>query len=194
MSTRRIIVGISGASGAIYGVRLVETLGQTGIETHVVVSRAAERTLAHEVPDGLARVRAAATQLHDPDDIGASIASGSFRTDGMAVAPCSMHSLAAIAHGFGDSLLLRAASVCLKERRRLVLLPRETPLHAAHLRAMLALTEMGALVAPAVPAFYMRPTTVDELVDQTVLRTLDWLGLDAPDASIHRWHGMSPPE
>jgi 4-hydroxy-3-polyprenylbenzoate decarboxylase len=185
---RRIILAISGATGAVYGARLLQVLqGTPGIETHLVVSDAGWRNL--QIEQGLAReaIEAFAHHVHDVRNIGAAIASGSFRCDGMVVAPCSMRTLAAIAHGLGDNLITRAADVMLKERRRLVLLAREAPLHLVHLRNMAAVTEMGAIVCPPVPAFYLRPRTVQDIVDQAVARALDLL--DVPHALAARWAG-----
>ena len=183
----RLVVGISGASGAIYGVRLLEVLRAQGIETHLVLSDAARRTVLHETGRTLDEVRALATQVHENADIGAAIASGSFRHDGMAVAPCSIKTLSAIANSFAANLLTRAADVTLKERRRLVLLVRETPLHLGHLRLMVQAAEMGAVLLPPVPAFYHPPTTVEQIVDQAVQRALDLLGVTAELAP--RWSG-----
>ncbi len=176
----RVVVGISGASGAALGVRLVELLaGMAKRELHLVVSAAGERTLAHEVgPDALARLTALARRVYPIEDIGASIASGSFRSAGMIVAPCSIRTLAAIAASNADNLLVRAADVHLKERRRLVLMVRESPLHLGHLRAMAAVTEYGAIIAPPVPAFYLKPATLSEAVDDMARRAIDLLGLN----------------
>lgn len=176
----RVIVGISGASGAAIGLRVLERLSEVRqIETHLVISAAAERTLAAEIgPDAPARARALASHCHDHRDIGASIASGSFRTAGMIVAPCSMRSLSAVAYGQLGNLLARAADVQLKERRRLVLLVRESPLHLGHLRAMAQVTEYGAIVAPPVPAFYLKPRDIAAIVDQIALRAIGLLDLD----------------
>jgi 4-hydroxy-3-polyprenylbenzoate decarboxylase len=186
----RVIVGISGASGAAIGVRAVEILDGLGAETHVVVSRAAERTLLQEVgPDALSHLRAGAGRWHDVEDIGASIASGSFAARGMIVAPCSMRTLAAVAYCQADNLLVRAADVQLKERRPLVLVARETPLHLGHLRAMTLATETGAIVMPAVPAFYLNPVSVAEIVDQIARRAIDLLRLFEPVA--RQWSGVS---
>ncbi|OJX34406.1 MAG: 3-octaprenyl-4-hydroxybenzoate carboxy-lyase [Burkholderiales bacterium 68-12] len=186
---RRIVVGISGASGAVYGVRLLQALRQTGqVQTHLVVSDAAWRTLQHELALDRARVQALADVVHALDDVGASIASGSFAAHGMVVAPCSMRTLAAIAHGLADNLLTRAADVMLKERRRLVLMVRETPLHLVHLRNMTTVTEMGAICCPPMPAFYQRPASLDELVDHSVARVLDLL--DVPHQLSARWQGL----
>ena len=191
---QRVVVGISGASGALLGARIVELLADTGrVEIHLVVSTAAEATLAHEVgPAALATLHRLASVLHPIDAIGASIASGSFGTSGMIVAPCSMRTLGAIAMSLSDNLLVRAADVHLKERRRLVLLARETPLHLGHLRSMLALTEMGAIVAPPVPAFYRLPQTIGDIVDATAIRAIDLLGLGL-DLDHQRWAGLNRP-
>jgi len=183
----RIIVGITGATGAIYGVRLLERLRDAGVETHLVISRWGARTLLHETPYTREQVEALATVTYAPGDMGAAISSGSFRTDGMVVAPCSAKTLAAIAHGFGENLIHRAADVVLKERRTLVLSVREAPLSSIHLENMLTLSRMGAVVMPPVPAFYTHPRTVDDIVDQTVARLLDQFGLDVSGAA--RWAG-----
>ena len=175
---RRLVIGISGASGVIYGVRLLELLRQTDIETHLVMSRSAQVTLAHETDRKVADVAALADVTYAPQDIAAAISSGSFRTIGMIIAPCSMRSLAEIATSVTSSLLTRAADVALKERRRLVLMVREAPLHLGHLRAMAAVTEMGAVVYPPVPAFYARPQTIAQMVDHTLGRVLDLFGVD----------------
>jgi 4-hydroxy-3-polyprenylbenzoate decarboxylase len=181
----RLVVGISGASGVIYGVRLLELLKPLPIETHLVMSKAAEMTLAYETDRKLAEIRSLADVCYPPADVGAAIASGSFRTLGMVVAPCSVRSLAEIATGVTSSLLTRAADVTLKERRRLVLMVRETPLHAGHLRNMLALSEMGAIVAPPVPAFYARPDSIADMVDHSLGRVLDLFGIEA--GTVRRW-------
>jgi 4-hydroxy-3-polyprenylbenzoate decarboxylase len=183
--TRRLIVGISGASGVIYGVRLLQALKPLPVETHLVMTRTAEVTLAHETTMKVAAVRRLADIAYRIDDLAAAIASGSFRTIGMIVAPCSMRSLGEIANGLSSNLLTRAADVVLKEQRKLVLLSRETPLHAIHLRNMTRLAEMGAVIAPPVPAFYNRPKTLDDIVDHTVGRTLDLFGLDT--GKVRRW-------
>jgi len=177
--SHRVVVGISGASGAALGLRVLERLAEIeGVETHLVISGAAELTLAHEVgPDAVERARGLADVVHQNEAIGAAIASGSFRTAGMIVAPCSMRSLSAIVHSLSDNLLVRAADVQLKERRRLVLLVRETPLHLGHLRAMVAATEMGAIIAPPVPAFYRRPADLWAVIDHCAGRAIDLLGL-----------------
>ena len=188
-AARRIIVGISGASGAIYGVRLLQVLRETpGVEAHLVVSGAGWRNVEEE--HGLQRsaIEGLAHTVHDIANVGASIASGSFQCCGMVVAPCSMRTLAAIAHGLSDNLLTRAADVVLKERRRLVLMVRESPLHLVHLRNMVSVTEMGAIVCPPMPAFYLRPQTVEDVVDFSVARVLDLL--DVPHTLVARWQGQ----
>jgi 4-hydroxy-3-polyprenylbenzoate decarboxylase len=176
---QRIVVGISGASGAALGLRVLQRLAKIDeVETHLVVSGSAELTLAHEVgPDALECARGLADVVHSNEAVGAAIASGSFRAAGMIVAPCSMRSLSAIVHSLADNLLVRAADVQLKERRRLVLLVRETPLHLGHLRAMVAATEMGAIIAPPVPAFYRRPADLATVIDHCAGRAIDLLGL-----------------
>jgi len=187
--TRRIIVAISGASGAVYGARLLQVLrGLPGIETHLVVSDAGWRNLQHELGMERPAAQALAHQVHDVNNVGAAIASGSFQCHAMVVAPCSMRTLAAIAHGLADNLLTRAADVILKERRRLVLLARETPLHLVHLRNMTTVTEMGGIICPPVPAFYQRPQTVEDIVQHSVARSLDLLGLE--HALAPRWQGL----
>ncbi len=186
---RRIVVAISGASGAIYGVRLLQALrGMPGVETHLTVSDAGWLNLRHELALERDALAALANRLHEASDVGAAIASGSFRCHAMVIAPCSMRTLAAVAHGLGDNLITRCADVVLKERRRLVLLARETPLNLAHLRNMVSVTEMGAIVFPPVPAFYQRPQTVEELVQHSVARVLDLL--DLPHALAPRWSGL----
>ena len=182
---RRIVVGISGASGFIYGVRLLELLRDLDVETHLVLSRAALLTMAHETRYKFTDVCALATVTHRCDDLAASISSGSFRTMGMIVAPCSMKTLAEIASGMSSSLMSRAADVTLKERRPLVLLARETPLTLTHLRNMIAVTEMGTIVTPPVPAFYARPQTLEQMIDHTLGRVLDLFGLEA--GTVKRW-------
>ncbi|KZD00999.1 UbiX family flavin prenyltransferase [Oceanibaculum pacificum] len=191
MQQNRIIIGISGASGIVYGVRLLELLRPLPVETHLVMSKSAEITLAHETDLKVKDVQALADYWHPQGDIGAAISSGSFRTLGMIVAPCSMKTLAEIATGVTSGLLTRAADVVLKERRRLVLMARETPLTAVHLRNMLTVTEMGGIVAPPVPAFYARPDGIDALVDHSVGRVLDLFGLEA--GAVTRW-GEAPAE
>ncbi len=180
-----MVVGVSGASGAIYGVRILDALGELGIERHLVVSKAAALTLSQETGLSVADLSARAEQTHKLSDVGASIASGSFRTLGMVVAPCSVRTMGEIATGVTTTLLTRAADVTLKERRPLVLMVRETPFHLGHLRTMTALAEMGATIAPPLPAFYARPATIAEMVDQSVGRSLDLLGLSW--APTKRW-------
>ncbi|MEO5324475.1 UbiX family flavin prenyltransferase [Mesorhizobium sp. CC13] len=184
---KRMIVGISGASGVIYGVRLLEILRELDIETHLVVSQAARITLAMETDLKLADIEKLATVVHSNKDVGAACSSGSFRTMGMIVAPCSVKTLSEIASGITSSLLSRAADVTLKERRRLVLMLRETPLHLGHIRAMAQATEAGAIICPPVPAFYTRPASLDDMVNHTVGRVLDLFDIDAGLA--HRWTG-----
>ena len=176
--TKRLIVGISGASGIVYGVRTLEALRALGMETHLVMTRSAQVTLAHELSMKVADINALATYVHRIDDLAASISSGSFQTMGMIVAPCSIKCLSEIAMGATSTLLTRAGDVVLKERRRLVLMVRETPLHLGHLRSMAAVTEMGAIVMPPVPAFYAEPKTIDDIVNHTVGRALDLFGFD----------------
>lgn len=187
---RRIVVAITGASGAVYGIRLLQVLRETpGIQTHLVVSEAGWRNLQQEQDLDRASIEALAHQVHDVRNIGAAIASGSFRCAGMVIAPCSMRTLAAVAHGLADNLITRAADVMLKERRRLVLMVRETPLNLAHLRNMVSVTEMGAVVCPPLPAFYLRPQSVGEIVDASVARVLDLL--DVVHALSSRWEGLA---
>lgn len=181
----RLVVGISGASGVIYGIRLLELLQSTAVETHLVMSKAAEMTISYETDRKTSEVKKLADVCYPVGDIGASISSGSFRTEGMIIAPCSVRTMSEIASGVTSTLLTRAADVVLKERRRLVLLFRETPLHAGHLRTMLEVTEMGAIVMPPVPAFYARPNNIDEMVLQTLGRALDLFGVDA--GIVKRW-------
>jgi 4-hydroxy-3-polyprenylbenzoate decarboxylase len=184
---RRLVVGISGASGTIYGIRMLELLRQTDIETHLVMSKSAELTLAYETDYKPKDVRALATVNHPNADIGATISSGSFQTIGMVVAPCSIKTMSEIATGVTSALMSRAADVALKERRRLVLALRETPLHGGHLRTMTQLADMGAILAPVMPAFYNRPKTIDDIVNHTVGRLLDLFGIES--AAVKRWHG-----
>jgi len=175
---RRLIVAITGASGAVYGVRLLQVLRTVpDVRTHLVVTPAGWLNVVQELRLARPEVESLADEVHDVRDVGASLASGSFATDGMVVAPCSMRTLASVAHGLSDTLVARAADVVLKERRRLVLMVRETPLNLAHLRNMVAVTEMGGIVFPPVPAFYNRPATIDEMVDHTVGRVLDLVGV-----------------
>ena len=192
LQPRRIIVGISGASAPHYGVRLLEVLReQPEVETHLVLSAGARRTIEYEMARDPDAVAALADHVHDERALGDSIASGTFVTDGMVVAPCSIKTLSAIANSYNDNLLARAADVCLKERRRLVLVVRETPLHAGHLRLMLQATEAGAVVLPPVPAFYHRPASVQDLIDHTVTKVLDQFGLHVD--LIPRWQGLGEP-
>lgn len=184
---RRLIVGITGASGSIFGVRLLEMLQGSGIETHLVMSRWGARTLVHETRYTPEHVNALASVVHPLTDQGASISSGSFVTMGMVIAPCSVRTLAAIAHGLGDNLIHRAADVVLKERRTLVLAVREAPLSEIHLENMLKLARMGVVISPPVPALYSRPTTIDEMVNYTCVRLLDQLGIHVDTT---RWAGL----
>lgn len=184
---RPLIVAITGASGAIYGIRLLQRLRQVRQPAGLIVTAAARRIIELETGEDPARVASHADRVYDEDDIAASVASGSFRTRGMVVAPCSIKTLSAIAHSHADNLVARAADVTLKERRRLVLLVRETPLHLGHLELMAAVTRMGGIVMPPVPAFYLRPATIAELVDQTVVRVADLFDIEFPD--VRRWAG-----
>jgi len=184
---KRLIVGITGATGVIFGVRLLETLVDSGIETHLVVSKWAQRTLGHETTMTMAELNGLATVNYAPGDMGAAISSGSFHTDGMVIVPCSVRSLAAVAHGMGDHLVHRAADVVLKERRKLVLVARETPLNEIHLNNMLILARMGAVILPPVPAFYNHPESLDDMVDHIVMRILDQF--DMPKELMARWDG-----
>ncbi|WP_415183187.1 UbiX family flavin prenyltransferase [Phaeovulum sp.] len=185
----RIIVGISGASGAIYGVRALEHLSRLGVETHLVITRSAHLTIAQELDMRPTDLEEKASVVHNAKDIGATIASGSFQTLGMLIAPCSVRTMSEIATGVTSTLISRAADVVLKERRRLVLMLRETPLHLGHLRTMTSVTEMGAIIMPPVPALYTRPATIDEMVDYTVGRALDLFGIDM--GGMPRWQGIS---
>ncbi len=187
---QRVIVAITGATGAVYGVRLVQVLrASPGVETHLLLSPAGVMNLQHEMDIGKAEVEALADVVHNVRDIGATIASGSFRAHAMVVAPCSMRTLAAVAHGLSDNLITRAADVTLKERRKLVLMVRETPLNLAHLRNMTAVTEMGGIVFPPVPGFYQKPGSIAELVDHTVGRVLDLI--DIPQTLAPSWDGLN---
>ena len=185
----RVIVAITGASGVTYGVRALELLADCGVETHLVITRSGIATLSHETDLTARHVKDLAAVVHSPSDLGASISSGSFPVAGMLVAPCSVRTLSGIANSYDEDLVVRAADVTLKERRRLVLLLRETPLHAGHLRLMAQATEAGAVVMPPVPAFYSRPTTIQDIVDDTVYRALDLLGL--PLEHDRRWTGAA---
>ncbi|WP_454784973.1 UbiX family flavin prenyltransferase [Legionella sp. WA2024007413] len=187
MSTPRIIIGITGASGMIYGIRLLELLRSTDIETHLIVSKSAQLTRKYETNLSLTDLKALADVYHSWNDIGASIASGSFQTMGMIIAPCSMKTLAEIAHGTANNLIGRAADVTLKERRRLVLMPRESPLHLGHLQNMVSLTQQGAIMCPATPAFYTKPETIDDIINYSVGRILDLFHIDV--GIVTRWQG-----
>ena len=194
MTTKRLIVAITGASGAIYGIRLLQVLRTLpGWETHLVLSASGALTAAQEVDLKRSEIEALADEVHSVKDIGAVVSSGSFHTAGMVVAPCSMKTLAGIAHGLADNLVSRAADVVLKERRRLVLLARETPLNLAHLRNMVAVTEMGAIVFPPVPAFYVRPASLDDMVNHTIGRVLDLFDVEHNDL-VTRWEGLRQPQ
>ena len=189
----KIVVGVSGASGGIYGLRLLEKLRlQSDVEIHLILTRSGEKTLFLETGKKAADLKALAHCSYPLEDISARLASGSYRTDGMVIAPCSIHTMSAIAHGISSNLLIRAADVTLKERRKLVLMVRETPLHLGHLRTMLALAEMGAIIAPPVPAFYHRPATIEDLVDHSVDRVLDLL--EVPSRTARRWEGAAAQE
>ena len=187
---KRLIIGISGASGAIYGIRLLEVLRDVpDIETHLVMSNAAKRTILLETDYAIDQVEALADQLHSFGDIAAAISSGSYKTVGMAVIPCSMKTLSGIANVYSDNLILRAADVVLKDRRKLVLVLRETPLHLGHIRLMAQATEMGAIMMPPAPAFYHRPQTVDDIINQTVNRVLDLFDIELAEDLFRRWQG-----
>ena len=186
----KIVIGVSGASGAIYGLRLLEKLRlHADVETHLILSRSGEKTLFLELGKKAAELRSLAHCSYPLEDISGRLASGSFRTDGMVIAPCSIHTMSAIAHGVTGNLMTRAADVALKERRPLILMVRESPLHVGHLRTMVALAEMGAIIAPPVPGFYHKPETILELVDHSVDRVLDLLGL--PSETAKRWDGAA---
>ncbi|MCA0202491.1 MAG: UbiX family flavin prenyltransferase [Proteobacteria bacterium] len=181
----RLIVGLSGASGIVYGVRMLEVLRGTGLEIHLVMSKSAEVTLAHETDYKVAQVKALAHVVHQNTDLGAAISSGSFKTMGMVVAPCSIRTASEVAYGVTSTLMARAADVVLKERRRLVLMVRESPLHTGHLRTLTQLSEIGAIVAPPLPGFYARPETIEEMIDHTIGRTLDLLNIET--GLVRRW-------
>ena len=185
-SPQRIVIGISGASGAVYGIRLLEELQAAGAETHLVISRWGAYTIEHETAFSLDAVRAMASFVHETDDMAAPISSGSYPIDAMAVVPCSMKTLAGIAAGFSDDLIIRAADVCLKERRPLILAVRETPLSRIHIDNMLRATDAGAMIMPPVPALYTMPESVDEIIDQSVFRIMEKLGVD-PGGDLRRW-------
>jgi len=182
---KRLVVGISGATGAVYGIRLLEFLSKTDVETHLVVSRSAEKTIRMETQWTLEQVKALATVTYNMEDVGADISSGSFNTEGMAVIPCSIKSLSAIANSYNENLLIRAADVTLKERRKLVLVVRETPLHRGHLSLMLNVADAGGIILPPIPAFYFLPKTMDDLINHTVGRVLDVFGVD--HSLFNRW-------
>jgi 4-hydroxy-3-polyprenylbenzoate decarboxylase len=189
LTAKRLLVGISGASGAIYGIRLLELLKDSGVETHLIVSRAARMTLSYESDVSTEYLESLATVTYPEQDVGAACSSGSFKTLGMIVAPCSIKTMAEIASGATTNLVSRAADVCLKERRRVVLILRETPLHLGHLRSMAAVTEAGAIVYPPVPAFYARPKSIEEMVDHTLGRVLDLFDIDL--GTVRRWSGKA---
>lgn len=190
---KKLIVGLTGASGAIYGIRLLEILKSVpSVETHLVISQAARRTISLETDYSLKDIYALADVIYDDRDIGASISSGSFRVNGMVILPCSIKSLSGIVHSYTDTLVTRAADVVLKEGRKLVLCVRETPLHLGHLRLMAQASELGAVIMPPVPAFYFQPKTIDDIVNQTVNRVLDQFEIDLPDDLFQRWEGDKP--
>jgi 4-hydroxy-3-polyprenylbenzoate decarboxylase len=190
---KRLIIGISGASGVVYGVRMLEVLREVeGVETHLVMTPAAKKTIVLETDLGVSDVEALANEVHGFGDISASLSSGSYKTTGMVVIPCAMKTLSGIANSYSDNLLLRAADVALKDRRKLVLVVRETPLHLGHLRLMAQVTEMGAILMPPMPAFYHRPKTIDDLINQTVNRVLDVLDIELGKDLFARWQG--PPK
>lgn len=182
---KRIIVGISGSTGPIYGIRLLEALKNTPVETHVIISEWAEKTIQIETDYTAAEVKALADFVHPPKNQAAKISSGSFQTDAMVIVPCSMKTLSSVAHGFADNLISRAADVILKEKRQLIMVPRETPLHDIHLENMLKLSRMGVVMMPPMPAFYNKPETIDDIVNHTVSRLLDQLGID--NDLVGRW-------
>ncbi len=183
----KIVVGISGASGAIYGLRLLEKLREHTAEIHLILSRSGEKTAFLETGKSAAEIKKLADCSYSIEDISSRLASGSYRTDAMVIAPCSIHTMSAIAHGISSNLLIRAADVALKERRKVILMVRESPFHLGHLRTMTALAEMGAIIAPPIPGFYTQPQTVDDIIDHSVERVLDLLGL--PSATARRWEG-----
>lgn len=186
----KIVVGISGATGAIYGIRTLQTLRACKVETHLVLTDSAKRTIEMETTFAVKDVEKMADYVHDNRDIGASIASGSFKTDGMLIAPCAIKSLSALANSYNDSLLVRAADVMLKEKRKLVVIPRETPLHTGHLKLMLAVAEMGAVLLPPMPAYYHMPKTIDDIINQTVGKALDQFNVE--HNLFNRWQGGEP--
>ena len=186
----KIVVGISGATGAIYGIRTLQTLRACQVETHLVLTDSAKRTIEMETTFAVRDVEKMADYVHDNRDIGASIASGSFKTDGMLIAPCAIKSLSALANSYNDSLLVRAADVMLKEKRKLVVIPRETPLHTGHIKLMLAVAEMGAVLLPPMPAYYHMPKTIDDIINQTVGKALDQFNVEHD--LFNRWQGGEP--
>lgn len=183
----KLVIGISGATGAIYGIRMLQTLRATQVETHLVLTDSAKRTIELETTFAVKDVERLADYVHDNRDIGASISSGSFKTDGMVIAPCAIKSLSALANSYNDSLLVRAADVMLKEKRRLVVIPRETPLHTGHLKLLLAVAEMGAVILPPMPAYYHMPKTIDDIINQTVGKALDQFNIE--HQLFKRWEG-----
>lgn len=189
---KKIVLGISGASGAIYGIRCLETLNKLDIESHVVISASAEKTIEHETDYSVEYVKSLCSVVYDLQDIGASISSGSFHVDGMIIAPCSIKTLSSIANSFNDNLITRAADVTLKEQRKLVLMVRETPFHLGHLRLMQSVVESGAVILPPVPSFYHKPKSIDDIVNQSVGKALDQFGIDA--RLFERWSGLNEKE
>ncbi|MEW6275152.1 MAG: UbiX family flavin prenyltransferase [Bacillota bacterium] len=186
----RIVLGISGASGAIYGIRLLEVLRQSNVQTHLVITASARSTIEIETNYSVEQVEAMADFVYDNRHLGAAIASGSFKTDGMVIAPCSIKTISALANSYNDNLLIRAADVTLKEKRKLVVVPRETPLHAGHLRLLTAVAELGAVVLPPMPAFYHLPQSIDDIINQTVGKILDQFNLE--HQLFRRWNGATP--
>ena len=186
---KKIIVGISGASGAIYGIKLLEILKELGVESHLIISKAANLTINAETDYSLKKIKDLANYVYNPSDIGACISSGSFRVDGMIIAPCSIKTLSSIAHGYEDNLISRSASVIMKEQKKLLLMVRETPLHSIHLENMLKLSKIGVIISPPVPAFYNRPTSSDEIILHSLTRALDLFDLDT--SLIKRWKGLA---
>lgn len=189
---KKIVIGISGASGSIYGIRCLETLNKLQIESHVIISSSAEKTIEYETEYSVEQVKSLCSFVYDSNDIGASISSGSFHVDGMIIAPCSIKTLSSIANSFNDNLITRAADVTLKEQRKLVLMVRETPLHLGHLRLMQSAAENGAVILPPVPSFYHKPTSLDDIVNQSVGKALDQFGIDA--RLFERWSGLKKDE
>jgi len=188
---RRLIVGMTGATGAIYGIRILQALQKAGLESHLVVSKWGHQTIEHETDWSFDQVKSLATVYHSSQNMGATISSGSFLTDGMVIAPCSMRTLAAIAHGYGDTLVHRTADVTMKEKRTLVIMPRETPLSDIHLENMLKLSKMGVIILPPMPAFYQKPQSIDEMITQGVTRVLDQFGINTGEDN--RWDGVLNP-